>query len=64
MLNIRTLGILAAFATTGAGAASHSDGGSLPNARVAKEILAELLAISAKIASNRVVEFSCSFEPR
>jgi len=45
MFKIRTLGLLATLASAAAGAASHPDAGSAQDARVAKEILAELLAI-------------------
>jgi acetylornithine deacetylase/succinyl-diaminopimelate desuccinylase-like protein len=54
MLKIRTLGLLAAVATASAGAANHPDAGSVQNARVAKEILAELLAIDTTYEKGTV----------
>jgi acetylornithine deacetylase/succinyl-diaminopimelate desuccinylase-like protein len=54
MLKIRTLGILAAFASVSAGAATHSDPGRVQDARIAKEILAELLAIDTTYEKGTV----------
>jgi acetylornithine deacetylase/succinyl-diaminopimelate desuccinylase-like protein len=54
MLRKSTLGWLAILATTAAGAANHREAPSAENARVAKEILAELLAIDTTYEKGTV----------
>jgi acetylornithine deacetylase/succinyl-diaminopimelate desuccinylase-like protein len=54
MPRIRALGVLTALATTVAGAASHPGASSTQDAAVAKEILAELLAIDTTYEKGTV----------